>query len=156
MPEDLPLPPGSLRVPAISPNADLPSAAAAPAPPITGERMSENAPVSTTGTIPTATTIPRAKKRDAHPSRSMINFIMEFPDYRVLRESLLRQEIQDAMAEYVHHPNYIDPFGQHPRGVDDQLFQLVMGWYSEIGSDPNAVRYLLEALRSPRDEEIGF
>jgi hypothetical protein len=82
--------------------------------------------------------------------------IMNFPDYRVLRVSPRRQEIEDAMTNYVHHPNYQDPFGVHPRGVDNQLWQLVMGWYSEGGSDPDAVVQLLHALRSPRNAVIAI
>lgn len=156
MPEDLPLPPGAMRVPSINPNADLPSAIAAPAPPLTGEVVSANAPATTNDTMPTATTIPPATRSDKRPKRSSVKMIMDFPEYRVLRVSPLRQEIEDALANYVHHPNYQDPFGVHPRGVDNQLWQLVMGWYSEGGSDPDAVDQLLRALRSPRNAVIAF
>ena len=156
MPEDLPLPPGAMRVPSINPNADLPSAIAAPAPPVTGEVVSADAPATTNGTIPTATTIPPATRSDKRPKRSSVKMIMDFPEYRVLRVSPLRQEIEDALANYVHHPNYQDPFGVHPRGVDNQLWQLVMGWYSEGGSAPDAVDQLLRALRSPRNAVIAF
>ena len=156
MPEDLPLPPGAMRVPSINPNADLPSAIAAPAPPLTGEVVSANAPATTNDTMPTATTIPPATRSDKRPKRSSVKMIMDFPEYRVLRVSPLRQEIEDALANYVHHPNYQDPFGVHPRGVDNQLWQLVMGWYSEGGSAPDAVDQLLRALRSPRNAVIAF
>ena len=156
MPEDLPLPPGAMRVPATNLNADLPSAIAAPAPPLTGEMMSVDASATTNDTIPTATTIPPATRSDKRPKRSSVKMIMDFPEYRVLRVSPLRQEIEDALANYVHHPNYQDPFGVHPRGVDNQLWQLVMGWYSEGGSDPDAVVQLLHALRSPRNAVIAF
>lgn len=156
MPEDLPLPPGAMRVPATNLNADLPSAIAAPAPPLTGEMMSVDASATTNDTIPTATTIPPATRSDKRPKRSSVKMIMDFPEYRVLRVSPLRQEIEDALANYVHHPNYQDPFGVHPRGVDNQLWQLVMGWYSEGGSAPDAVDQLLRALRSPRNAVIAF
>ena len=156
MPEDLPLPPGAMRVPATNLNADLPSAIAAPAPPLTGEMVSADAHATTNDAIPTATTIPPATKLNKRPKRSSIEMIMTFPEYRVLRVSPRRQEIEDALANYVHHPNYQDPFGVHPRGVDNQLWQLVMGWYSEGGSDPDAVVQLLHALRSPRNAVIAF
>ena len=156
MPEDLPLPPGAMRVPATNLNADLPSAIAAPAPPLTGEMASADAHATTNDTIPMATTIPPATKLNKRPKRGSIEMIMTFPEYRVLRVSPRRQEIEDALANYVHHPNYQDPFGVHPRGVDNQLWQLVMGWYSEGGSDPDAVDQLLRALRSPRNAVIAF
>ena len=156
MPEDLPLPPGAMRVPATNLNADLPSAIAAPAPPLTGEMVSADAHATTNDAIPTATTIPPATKLNKRPKRSSVEMIMNFPEYRVLRVSPRRQEIEDALANYVHHPNYQDPFGVHPRGVDNQLWQLVMGWYSEGGSDPDAVVQLLHALRSPRNAVIAF
>ena len=156
MPEDLPLPPGAMRVPATNLNADLPSAIAAPAPPLTGEMVSADAHATTNDAIPTATTIPPATKLNKRPKRSSVEMIMNFPDYRVLRVSPRRQEIEDAMTNYVHHPNYQDPFGVHPRGVDNQLWQLVMGWYSEGGSDPDAVVQLLHALRSPRNAVIAI
>ena len=149
MPENLPLPPDTIRVSAMDPHADLPYAVATSPPPLTGNTVTASAP-ATNGSIP------RAINLDKHPSRNTVRGIMNFPEYMVLRVSPKRQQIEHAMKNYVYHPNYYETFGENPRNVDDQLFRLVMGWYSEEGSSPYAVDHLLSALTSPRDEEIGF
>ena len=154
MPENLPLPPGSVRVPAVDPNTDLPSAVAAPAPLVTGETLNTGASLATNDAVPVATDITRSKYPT--PSRGTVQGIMGFPEYDILRTDPRSEEIRDAMANYIYHPNYFDTFGAPSRDVDEQLFNLVMGWYSENASDPNAIDYLLYALRSPRHEEIGF
>ncbi len=157
MPENLPLPPGAIRVAATSQYADLPQANTELAFPQT-DIVGEEASVAETDMLPTAVSLPRkpAPKLVRHPKPDMVESIMNFPDYRILRESPKREEIKDAMSNYVYHPNYFDPFGVHPRNVTDQLWQLVMGWYSEGGSDPGGIDQLLYALNSPREEEIGF
>ena len=149
MPENLPLPPDTIRVSAMDPHADLPYAVATSPPPLTGNTVTASAPA-------TNSSIPRAINLDKHPSRNTVRDIMNFPEYMVLRVSPKRQQIEHAMKNYVYHPNYYDTHGGNPRNVDDQLFRLVMGWYSEEGSSPYAVDHLLSALTSPRDEEIGF
>jgi hypothetical protein len=133
----------------MDPHADLPYAVAASPPPLTGDTVTASAP-ATNGSIPTAINL------DKHPSRNTVRGIMNFPEYMVLRVSPKRQQIEHAMKNYVYHPNYYETFGGKSRNVDDQLFRLVMGWYSEEGSSPYAVDHLLSALTSPRDEEIGF
>jgi hypothetical protein len=137
----------------MDPHADLPYAVATSPPPLTGNTVTASAP-ATNGSIP------RAINLDKHPSRNNVRGIMNFPEYMVLRVSPKRQQIEHAMKNYVYHPNYYETFGENPRNnprnVDDQLFRLVMGWYSEEGSSPHAVDHLLSALTSPRDEEIGF
>ena len=149
MPENLPLPPDTIRVSAMDPHADLPYAVATSPPPLTGNTVTASAPA-------TNSSIPRAINLDKHPSRNTVRNIMNFPEYMVLRVSPKRQQIEHAMKNYVYHPNYYDTHGGNPSNVDDQLFRLVMGWYSEEGSSPYAVDHLLSALTSPRDEEIGF
>ena len=149
MPDDLPLPPGARRIQAMDLHAELPSAVASPPSLLTGEPVNTDTPAINGYT-------PRAINLDKHPSSKLVKSIMNFPDYMVLRVSPHRRQIEDAMLKYVYHPNYYDTFGADPRNVDDQLWRLVMGWYSEEGSSPLAVNRLLSALRSPQGDEIGF
>ena len=123
MPENLPLPSGATRVAAMSQYADLPQAVTESASPKT-EIVGEEAAAAETDMLPIATSLPRkpTPKLVRHPKPDMVETIMNFPDYRILRESPKREEIKDAMLNYVYHPNYFDPFEVHPRNVNDQLW----------------------------------